>query len=237
MRKLNGITINGEYLGNSVVINGMFRAICTISPVIMRDFVLIINKIDRLDEAVKIHNFNCGFDCIDIEFENKTSKGMASLYFKLYDGEPLLKDCKLVIDNEEYSTFEEKIKLRTKNNKDMTNPNQQPQSGKNSELDRLQKIRELRERKQAEKAAGTNFNTGNSSKNAPNRQNPANLSPEQLKEQKKKELLDKKRRLLEAKKAKTSSADISAEQVHVLSCDCPVLDEKQNNKTNFLADQ
>ena len=58
MRKLNGITINGEYLGNSVVINGMFRAICTISPVIMRDFVQIINRIDRLEEAVKIKNFN-----------------------------------------------------------------------------------------------------------------------------------------------------------------------------------
>ena len=79
MRKLNGITINGEYLGNSVVINGMFRAICTISPIIMRDFVQIINKIDKLDEAVKIYNFNCGFDSIDIEFKNTGSRGVASL--------------------------------------------------------------------------------------------------------------------------------------------------------------
>jgi hypothetical protein len=138
MRKLNGITINGEYLGNSVVINGMFRAICTISPVIMRDFVHIINKIDKLDNAVKIRNFNCGFDCINIEFENTVSKGIASLYFKLKNGEPELTNCKLVIDNQEYSTFEDKITLRDKKN--MTNPN-------GEETERQRKIRELRERK------------------------------------------------------------------------------------------
>ncbi len=109
MRKINGITINGEYLGNSVVINGMFRAICTISPIIMRDFVLIINQIERLDEAVKIKNFNCGFDCIDIEFNNSNTKGIASLYFKLINGEPELTDCKLIINDEEYVASEERI--------------------------------------------------------------------------------------------------------------------------------
>ena len=214
MRKLNGITINGEYLGNSVVINGMFRAICTISPVIMRDFVLIINKIDRLDEAVKIHNFNCGFDCIDIEFENETSKGMASLYFKLYNGEPLLKDCKLIIDDEEYSTFQEKITLRPKNSKDMTNPNKQSKTAQNSDLDRLQKIRELREKKQAmqnqQKPKPPASNTQNNS--VPNRTSPSALTPEEQREQKRKELLDKKRKLLEAKKEKAQNNTIAETQ-------------------------
>ena len=111
MRKLNGITINGEYLGNSVVINGMFRAICTISPVIMRDFVQIINRIDRLEEAVKIKNFNWGFDSIDIEFNNSNTKGIASLYFKLIDGEPELTDCRLIIDDKEYSTLSETVMI------------------------------------------------------------------------------------------------------------------------------
>ena len=142
MRKLNGITINGEYLGNSVVINGMFRAICTISPVIMRDFVAIINKIDKLDDAVKIRNFNCGFDSIDIEFENSASKGIASLYFKLQNGEPQLTNCKLVIDNQEYSTLQDKISLTQNNNtSQMTNPNRP--YGEESE--RQRRIRELRE--------------------------------------------------------------------------------------------
>ena len=220
MRKLNGITINGEYLGNSVVINGMFRAICTISPVIMRDFVLIINKIDRLEDAVKIHNFNCGFDCIDIEFENKTSKGMASLYFKLHNGEPLLKDCKLIIDNEEYSTFQEKIKLRSK--KDMTNPNKTTTVTQNNELERLQKIRELREKKQAmQKQQNGGKIAGSSDKPAgsPLPQKPATptnrpLSQEEQRDKKRQELLEKKRKLLEARKAKTenvSSAETADE--------------------------
>ena len=55
MRKLNGITINGEYLGNSVVINGMFRAICTISPVIMRNFMRTLDKIDSLNPNQFVH--------------------------------------------------------------------------------------------------------------------------------------------------------------------------------------
>ena len=237
MRKLNGITINGEYLGNSVVINGMFRAICTISPVIMRDFVLIINKIDRLEEAVKIHNFNCGFDCIDIEFENKTSKGMASLYFKLYDGEPLLKDCKLVIDDEEYSTFQERIKLRTKNTKDMTNPNQPTKETQSSELDRLQKIRELREKKQAmQKQQGGKLGAGMGKQppNMPQRPQNSNaqnsLTPEQQKEQKRKELLEKKRKLLEAKKAK-AGGDTSVETQETGANDNPVTVEQREQET------
>ena len=65
----------------------------------MRDFVQIINRIDRLEEAVKIKNFNCGFDSIDIEFNNSNTKGIASLYFKLIDGEPELTDCRLIIDD------------------------------------------------------------------------------------------------------------------------------------------
>ena len=143
MRKLNGITINGEYLGNSVVINGMFRAICTISPVMMRDFIYIINKIDFLDEAVKIRNFNCGFDSINIEFENKTLKGIASLYFKLMEGEPVLTDCKLKIGDEEYSTAgQDKISIPQADKVSLSQS-----SVSNDSLERKQRINEIKERK------------------------------------------------------------------------------------------
>ena len=107
MRKLNGITINGEYLGNSVVINAMFRAICTISPSVMREFIQIINKVDSLDEAVKISNFNCVNDSIDIEFGNKNQKGSASLSFSMKDGKPQLSDCKLAVGDEVYNSLSE----------------------------------------------------------------------------------------------------------------------------------
>ncbi len=107
MRKLNGITINGEYLGNSVVINAMFRAICTISPSVMREFIQIINNVETLDEAVKINNFNCVNDSIDIEFENKKQKGNASLSFAMKNGEPQLSDCKLAVGDEVYNSLDE----------------------------------------------------------------------------------------------------------------------------------
>ncbi len=200
MRKLNGITINGEYLGNSVVINGMFRAICTISPVIMRDFVQIINKIERLEDAVKIHNFNCGFDSIDIEFQNTKSKGIASLYFKLNDGEPELKNCKLVIDNQEYKISGDKF-VQCKTEEEI------------KEEERLNKIRELKQRKldkQKEQQEALQQKQSPIQKPKiggglphPPRPNvsvtpPAELSEEEKKRQKLQEIRDRKRKLLEA---------------------------------------
>ena len=142
MRKLNGITINGEYLGNSVVINGMFRAICTISPVIMCDFVHIINKIEELEEAVKINNFNCGFNSIDIEFYNNMSKGIASLYFKLKNGEPELTNYKLIFNNQEYTNINKSI---PNNKSQVTNPNKTELVA--GETERQKRLRELKEKK------------------------------------------------------------------------------------------
>ena len=190
MRKLNGITINGEYLGNSVVINGMFRAICTISPVIMRDFVHIINKIDKLDNAVKIRNFNCGFDCINIEFENSVSKGIASLYFKLKNGEPELTNCKLIIDNQEYSTFQDKITLPDKKN--MTNPGE--------ETERQRKIRELRERKMEQQKKLIEEKRQKLEELKKRAAEQKSMSPQELREKKRQELLEKKKQELLAKK-------------------------------------
>ena len=214
MRKLNGITINGEYLGNSVVINGMFRAICTISPVIMRDFISIINKIDALEEAVKIHNFNCGFDSIDIEFENKNFKGIASLYFKLIEGQPVLTDCKLVIGDQVFSTIAQKDKITIKQPNTATNSISP--SSVNDDLERKRRINEIKERKleklkqQAEQRKQRMNNVPpnpNMSKIAPNRENRDNrvnnprhdipkeqLTPEQLRKQKLQELLEKRKK-------------------------------------------
>ena len=102
MRKLNGITIDGEFLGNSVVINGMFRAICTISPIVMRDFVYIINRVEQIDEAVKINTFNCpDTSSIDIEFSNSQTEGYATLFYTLQNSQPRLLDCNLVLGDEE----------------------------------------------------------------------------------------------------------------------------------------
>ncbi len=109
MRKLNGITINGEYLGSSVVINGMFRAICAISPAVMRHFVYMVNQISDLGEAVKIVNFNCYYDSIDIEFENDINTGIASLYYALNNNEPVLTDCKLILNSDEFDLFHREI--------------------------------------------------------------------------------------------------------------------------------
>ena len=102
MRKLNGITINGEYLGNSVVINGMFRTICTISPSIMRYFVAIINNIKELENAVSITNFNCYSDSINIDFRNNNSVGSARLFFKLIRTNLELTNCKVMLNNQDY---------------------------------------------------------------------------------------------------------------------------------------
>ncbi len=111
MRKLNGITIGGEFLGNSVVINCMFRAICAISPIIMRDFVYIIKNTEQLKEAVKIITFNCpDNNSIYIEFSNSTIEGFATLYYTLQNSELKLSDCNLVVGDEEIINTTKDIK-------------------------------------------------------------------------------------------------------------------------------
>lgn len=93
MRKLKGIIINGEWLGENVVINGMFRTISSMAPFVMLEFVKLINQIDKLDEAVTIKKFNfLDNNSIEIEFTNSQIDGLADLYFHLHNGIPELTD-------------------------------------------------------------------------------------------------------------------------------------------------
>ena len=102
MRKLKGITINGEWMGDNVAINGLFRAICTISPYVMQEFIRLINRIDTLDEAVHINKFSFpDNNTIEIEFSNNKLHGLANLIFRLQNGTPVLVDGKLVLPQEE----------------------------------------------------------------------------------------------------------------------------------------
>ena len=211
MRKLNGITINGEYLGNSVVINGMFRAICTISPVIMRDFVHIINKIEKLEEAVKIKNFNCGFNSIDIEFGNALSKGIASLYFKLKNGEPELTNYKLVFNNQEYSNID---KSASDNKSQMTNPNKTDKIG--GETERQRRLRELKEKKleqQKKLLEQKKQKIEELKKQRAEAERLKSLSPEERRQEllkkKKEELLKKKREAAMNKTAEISDSSVN----------------------------
>ena len=241
MRKLNGITINGEYLGNSVVINGMFRAICTISPVIMRDFVTIINKIERLEDAVKIKNFNCGFNSIDIEFGNTLSKGLASLYFKLKNGEPELTDYKLVFNGVEYGSAQNKIPAT------VTNPNKPEESERQKRLRELkerkleqqkklnelkkQKIEELKKRAEERKAQNLSIKGRNENVSAAIGSNTQNLSPEELKAKKREELLQKKREELLQKKREELLQKKKADGQSINADTDKIESEKNNEKS------
>ncbi len=102
MRKLKGITINGEWMGDNVAINGLFRAICTISPYVMQEFIRLINKIDTLDEAVYINKFSFpNNNTIEIEFSNRKLHGLANLIFKLQNGVPVLVNGNLILPQKE----------------------------------------------------------------------------------------------------------------------------------------
>ena len=102
MRKLKGITINGEWLGDNVVINANFRAICNIAPFIMQEFAKLVNSINELDSAVAINNFYFpDNNTVDIEFSNNEFEGSANLNFRLNAGVPELVDRKLTIYTDE----------------------------------------------------------------------------------------------------------------------------------------
>lgn len=92
MKRLKGIMINGEWLGEKVVINNFFRTLCNISPIIMLEFIKLINKLEYKNEVFTITGFEFpSTDTIHISFENKAYFGIADLVFMLEENNLKLK--------------------------------------------------------------------------------------------------------------------------------------------------
>ena len=101
MRNTKGIILNGEWLGNNVIVNEMFNVIFAISPIVMQEFLRVVNGIEELEDAVHINNFNYNNkNVIDIEFSNNELSGLASLLFKTKNGSHELVDCFLKVDRD-----------------------------------------------------------------------------------------------------------------------------------------
>ena len=112
MRKLKGIIINGEYLGNKVAYSGLFRAIYCISPVIIAEFIKLVSDYGTRYAPLRITGFDLPEDYrIVIRFANKKYRGYADLSFavenfmlKLIDSDvqviPLLPEKHIVEDVE-----------------------------------------------------------------------------------------------------------------------------------------
>ena len=82
MRKLKGIIINGEYLGNKVAYSGFFRAIYCISPVIIAEFIKLVSEYGTRYAPLRITGFDLPEDHrIVIRFANKKCRGYADLSF------------------------------------------------------------------------------------------------------------------------------------------------------------
>jgi hypothetical protein len=113
MKEVKGIILNGEWLGNKVLINGMFNAICAISPIVLQEFVRIINKIEELDDVyIKKYSFPNG-DSINIEFTNSIKSGAIELDFALENNLPVLKNSTVKLDG--YETSKEGLSIDEQN--------------------------------------------------------------------------------------------------------------------------
>ena len=109
MRNLKGITINGEWLGDNIIINANFRAICNLAPFVIQEFAKLVNSIDKLDNAVAINNFYFpDNNTVDIEFSNSNFSGLANLCFHLQHGLPELVNRSLTIYTDEQKNTEER---------------------------------------------------------------------------------------------------------------------------------
>ncbi len=108
MKKLKGITINGEWLGDNVIINANFRAICNLAPFVIQEFTKLVNSIEKLDSAVAINSFYFpDNNTVDISFSNNNFSGLAQLCFHLQNGLPELINRSLTIYTDESKNTEE----------------------------------------------------------------------------------------------------------------------------------
>ena len=100
MQNTKGIILNGEWLGNNVVVNDMFNAICSVSPIAMQEFLHLVNDIDELDNAIIINDFSYNNkNLLDINFSNSDIRGIASLLFKMDGSRQRLLNCFFKIDS------------------------------------------------------------------------------------------------------------------------------------------
>lgn len=87
------IIIDGEILGNNVIINRQFESICNISPLIIKNFVNIINEYTFLSKPVRIKKYDfVQNNCIRIFFKSKFSLGEVQLAYVLNKNNELLID-------------------------------------------------------------------------------------------------------------------------------------------------
>ena len=87
------IILNGEILNNNVVINRYFEIIYKISPLIIKNFINIINETPSISKPVRIKKYDfLQINCINIHFKSKDSTGEVQLAYILN------KENELVID-------------------------------------------------------------------------------------------------------------------------------------------
>ena len=117
MQNTKGIILNGEWLGTNVVINDMFNAICSISPLAMQEFLHLVNDIDELDNAIIINDFSYNNkNLLDINFSNSDIRGIASLLFKMDGSRQRMLNCFFKIDSINSDMTEGK-RSKSENNK------------------------------------------------------------------------------------------------------------------------
>ena len=87
------IILDGEVYGDNVIVNRQFELIYEISPLIIKNFINIINETVLLSKPVRIKKY--GFienNCICISFKTKFSSGEMQLAYVLNKQEELLLD-------------------------------------------------------------------------------------------------------------------------------------------------
>ena len=104
------IILNGEILANNVVINRYFELIYKISPLIIKNFINIINETPFLSNPVRIKKYNfIEINCINIHFKSKTSTGEVQLAYILNKNNELVIDTYklLITEGENQGYFRE----------------------------------------------------------------------------------------------------------------------------------
>ena len=72
MYEQSQIILDGELLGNNVIINRPFESIYEISPLIIKNFINIINENSSISKPVRIKKYYFAQNnCINIVFKNK----------------------------------------------------------------------------------------------------------------------------------------------------------------------
>ena len=115
MGKIKGLIINGEWLGNNLIVTPALQELNNISQVIVKEFIIKINEFNKEEEYQIVSYSFVSSDTILINFDSTNYVGAVEMQFAKQGATIVLIDSKVRVSNKNQIN-DDNLQKRTRSN-------------------------------------------------------------------------------------------------------------------------